>query len=168
MRLALYGRDTEEEEDEEQEEEEKLPVDSLPDLLFQNAPQLLHYTAALRTRYIVKEESETQEERRGELRLENNIGTVKSINDCTDGRAWSKPNLCCRSFCKSSHNKSYREFIIYSSVCFDGSFGDDCSVTCEDCVNGACSESRDRCECSPGWTGTFCNESKNRKFLCVF
>ncbi|KAI3353793.1 hypothetical protein L3Q82_005017 [Scortum barcoo] len=44
-------------------------------------------------------------------------------------------------------------------VCLDGSFGDDCSVSCEDCVNGVCSEDRDRCECSPGWTGIICNRT---------
>lgn len=104
MCLALYGRDTEEEEeDEEQDEEEKLQVEKFPDLLFRNAPQLLRYTAALRSRSSVKEELETPEEGRGELRLESHIGTVKSINDCTDGRAWSKFLLCCHSFSISSH-----------------------------------------------------------------
>ncbi|KAK2847059.1 hypothetical protein Q5P01_010058 [Channa striata] len=44
-------------------------------------------------------------------------------------------------------------------VCLDDSFGEDCSVSCEDCVNGACGENRDRCDCSPGWTGIICNET---------
>lgn len=52
------------------------------------------------------------------------------------------------------------QLTISFSVCFDGSFGDDCSVSCEDCVNGVCNEDRDQCECSPGWTGVICNESK--------
>ncbi|MEQ2183792.1 hypothetical protein GOODEAATRI_001585 [Goodea atripinnis] len=51
----------------------------------------------------------------------------------------------------------------HSCICelqlYYGSFGNDCSVSCEDCVNGVCSKNRDRCDCSPGWTGTICNES---------
>ena len=50
---------------------------------------------------------------------------------------------------------------MFFSVCLDGSFGDDCSASCEDCVNGECSENRDRCQCSPGWTGIICNMSKS-------
>lgn len=52
------------------------------------------------------------------------------------------------------------QLTISSSVCLDGSFGDDCSVSCDDCVNGVCGDKRDRCECSPGWTGVICNGSK--------
>lgn len=87
MRLALYGRELEEEEEEEEEEDEQLDVHRLPDLLFRKAPQLLQYTAALRSRYDTdddgsdggdsEKELEIQRERRGELRLDSNIGTVK-------------------------------------------------------------------------------------------
>ncbi|CAB1347760.1 unnamed protein product, partial [Coregonus sp. 'balchen'] len=45
-------------------------------------------------------------------------------------------------------------------VCLDDSFGDDCSVSCADCENGAlCGVDRDFCECTPGWTGVICNET---------
>lgn len=57
------------------------------------------------------------------------------------------------------------EFNISFLVCLDGSFGEDCSVNCEDCVNGACRESRDGCDCLPGWTGIICNESKDTEHL---
>uniref|UniRef100_A0A672J0E1 Zgc:158328 n=1 Tax=Salarias fasciatus TaxID=181472 RepID=A0A672J0E1_SALFA len=116
-------------EEEVEEEEEQLEVDRLPDLLYRKAPQLLQYTAALRSRYgsdnddgshggDSEREIEIQRERRGELRLDSHI------------------------------------------VCLDGSFGEDCSMSCKDCVHGACGESKDRCDCSPGWTGTICSESK--------
>lgn len=87
MCLALYGRELEEEEEEE-EEDEQLEVHRLPDLLYRNAPQLLQYTAALHSRYESDdddggddgEDLEFQRERRGELRLDSNIGTVKSLS----------------------------------------------------------------------------------------
>ncbi len=89
--LALYGRGLEEEEEEEDEEDEQLEVHTLPDLLFRKAPQLLQYTAALHSRYDTddddfsdgEKELEIQRERRGELRLDTNIGTVKSVSDDT-------------------------------------------------------------------------------------
>lgn len=92
--LALYGRELEEEEEEEDEEDEQLEVHTLPDLLFRKAPQLLQYTAALHSRYDAddddfsdggdgEKELEVQRERRGELRLDSNIGTVKSLSDDT-------------------------------------------------------------------------------------
>lgn len=98
--LALYGRDLEEEEEEEEEEEGQLEVGSLPDLLFRNAPQLLQYTAALHSRYgsdndddgshngDSEKELEIQRERRGELRLDSQIGAVKSVNDYTKVYVW--------------------------------------------------------------------------------
>uniref|UniRef100_A0AAY4CR03 Multiple epidermal growth factor-like domains protein 6 n=1 Tax=Denticeps clupeoides TaxID=299321 RepID=A0AAY4CR03_9TELE len=44
-------------------------------------------------------------------------------------------------------------------VCVDGAFGQDCSLSCEDCNNGGvCSENRDGCDCAPGWTGVVCND----------
>lgn len=83
MFLALYGRELEEEGDEDGEEDERPDVHTLPDLLFRNAPQLLRYTAALRSRHggdggDGETEYEIQRERRGELRLDSSIGTVKS------------------------------------------------------------------------------------------
>ncbi|KAL6116318.1 uncharacterized protein ACO6RY_00959 [Pungitius sinensis] len=53
-------------------------------------------------------------------------------------------------------------------VCLDGSFGEECSVSCEDCVNGRCGDVRDGCECSAGWTGVVCNESKLTDNLQAF
>lgn len=94
MCLALYGRELEEEEEEgeEEEEDEQLELHRLPDLLFRKAPQLLQYTAALHSRYgsedddgrgggDSEEELEIQRERRGELRLDSNIGTLKSTSE---------------------------------------------------------------------------------------
>ena len=87
---ALYGRELEEEDEEEEEEDEQLEVHRLPDLLFRKAPQLLQYTAALHSRYDSdyhdgsdggdsEKELEIQRERRGELRLDSSIGTVKQV-----------------------------------------------------------------------------------------
>lgn len=51
---------------------------------------------------------------------------------------------------------------MYVSVCVAGSFGEDCSVTCEDCANGGvCGEKRDSCMCKPGWMGITCNQSES-------
>lgn len=48
-----------------------------------------------------------------------------------------------------------------SSVCLNESFGSDCSLSCEDCVNGGvCNTHRSGCECPDGWTGIICNESE--------
>lgn len=85
---ALYGRELEEEEEDEEEDEEQLEVHRLPDLLFRKAPQLLQYTAALHTRYSSDDDDDSdggdnekdygiQRDRRGELRLDSHIGTVK-------------------------------------------------------------------------------------------
>jgi len=47
------------------------------------------------------------------------------------------------------------------SVCLDNTFGNDCSLTCEDCLNGGrCNSDHSGCVCSPGWTGVLCNESE--------
>lgn len=92
--LALYGRELEEEDEEEEDEEVQLEAGRLPDLLFRNAPQLLQYTAALRSHYGSEDDDdddgshrgdsekvlEILRERRGELRLESHIGTVKKQN----------------------------------------------------------------------------------------
>lgn len=79
--LALYGREVEEEEGEDEEEEQ---LEVRPDLLFRNAPQLLQYTAALRSRQDGDDdhdedasvELDIQRERRRELRLDSHIGTA--------------------------------------------------------------------------------------------
>ena len=87
MCLALYGTELEEDEDEE-EEDEQLEVHRLPDLLFRDAPQLLQYTAALRSSYDSdydgsdgvdsEKDLEIQRERRGELRLDSSIGIERA------------------------------------------------------------------------------------------
>lgn len=79
MCLAVYDRELEEEEEER--EDEQLELHRLPDLLYRNAPQLLQYTAALHYNSedgdggdYTEEELQSQRERRGELRLDSNIG----------------------------------------------------------------------------------------------
>uniref|UniRef100_A0A8C8SKI4 EGF-like domain-containing protein n=1 Tax=Pelusios castaneus TaxID=367368 RepID=A0A8C8SKI4_9SAUR len=47
--------------------------------------------------------------------------------------------------------------------CLDNTFGNDCSLSCDDCMNGGkCNRENSGCICSPGWTGIKCNESKSR------
>lgn len=47
-----------------------------------------------------------------------------------------------------------------TAVCLDGTFGLDCSLSCEDCMNGGrCQEGKSGCLCPAGWTGLICNES---------
>uniref|UniRef100_A0A3B3R8R4 EGF-like and EMI domain containing 1 n=1 Tax=Paramormyrops kingsleyae TaxID=1676925 RepID=A0A3B3R8R4_9TELE len=47
-------------------------------------------------------------------------------------------------------------------MCLDGTFGDDCSLSCENCENGAiCAKENNKCDCLPGWTGITCNESES-------
>uniref|UniRef100_A0A671MG02 Zgc:158328 n=1 Tax=Sinocyclocheilus anshuiensis TaxID=1608454 RepID=A0A671MG02_9TELE len=54
----------------------------------------------------------------------------------------------------------YVDLSVSVSVCEEGSFGDDCSVSCEDCVNGGvCALEKDRCVCAPGWMGVTCNDT---------
>nr|XP_034356452.1 EGF-like and EMI domain-containing protein 1 isoform X2 [Arvicanthis niloticus] len=49
---------------------------------------------------------------------------------------------------------------LHKVVCLDGTFGWDCSLSCEDCMNGGrCQEGKGGCFCSEGWTGLICNES---------
>ncbi len=46
------------------------------------------------------------------------------------------------------------------TVCLNGTFGHDCSVTCDDCSNGGlCNIDRDGCDCPDGWTAIICNRS---------
>lgn len=85
----MYDRELEEEEEEEEGEDEQLELHRLPDLLYRNAPQLLQYTAALHYNSEdgddgdgTEEELEIQRERRGELRLDSNIGMFKNWYYC--------------------------------------------------------------------------------------
>lgn len=46
------------------------------------------------------------------------------------------------------------------TVCLNGTFGHDCSLTCDDCSNGGlCNTDRDGCDCPDGWTAIICNQS---------
>ncbi|XP_023609681.1 multiple epidermal growth factor-like domains protein 6 [Myotis lucifugus] len=45
-------------------------------------------------------------------------------------------------------------------VCLDHTFGHDCSLSCEDCMNGGrCQEGKRGCSCPAGWGGVLCNET---------
>lgn len=47
------------------------------------------------------------------------------------------------------------------SVCLEHTFGPDCSLTCEDCENGAtCTAEGSGCQCPAGWSGVLCNQSE--------
>uniref|UniRef100_A0A8C5UE02 Multiple EGF like domains 6 n=1 Tax=Malurus cyaneus samueli TaxID=2593467 RepID=A0A8C5UE02_9PASS len=47
------------------------------------------------------------------------------------------------------------------SVCLEHTFGPDCSLTCDDCQNGAaCNAEGSGCHCLAGWTGVLCNQSE--------
>nr|XP_038958162.1 EGF-like and EMI domain-containing protein 1 isoform X2 [Rattus norvegicus] len=49
---------------------------------------------------------------------------------------------------------------LHRVVCLDGTFGLDCSLSCEDCMNGGrCQEGKSGCFCPAGWSGLLCNES---------
>ncbi|XP_040121281.1 EGF-like and EMI domain-containing protein 1 [Oryx dammah] len=46
-------------------------------------------------------------------------------------------------------------------VCLDHTFGHECSLSCEDCMNGGrCQEGKSKCSCPDGWGGILFNESK--------
>uniref|UniRef100_A0A671PNQ7 Multiple epidermal growth factor-like domains protein 6 n=1 Tax=Sinocyclocheilus anshuiensis TaxID=1608454 RepID=A0A671PNQ7_9TELE len=54
--------------------------------------------------------------------------------------------------------------LLYVKLCLNGTFGHDCSLTCEDCSNGGlCNIDRDGCDCPDGWTAIICNQSS---FYC--
>ncbi|GAB1287429.1 EGF-like and EMI domain-containing protein 1 [Apodemus speciosus] len=46
----------------------------------------------------------------------------------------------------------------------DGTFGLDCSLSCEDCMNGGrCQEGKSGCFCPAGWIGLTCNETNSQR-----
>uniref|UniRef100_A0A663LWL9 Multiple EGF like domains 6 n=1 Tax=Athene cunicularia TaxID=194338 RepID=A0A663LWL9_ATHCN len=46
-------------------------------------------------------------------------------------------------------------------VCLEHTFGPDCSLTCDDCQNGAtCDAEESGCDCPAGWAGLLCNQSE--------
>lgn len=48
-----------------------------------------------------------------------------------------------------------------SPVCLDDTFGNDCSLTCDDCSNGGkCNQWKTGCNCPDGWIGLICNQSE--------
>ncbi|EHB13216.1 hypothetical protein GW7_11589 [Heterocephalus glaber] len=50
--------------------------------------------------------------------------------------------------------------VLHEVVCLGGTFGHDCSLRCEDCMNGGkCQEGRSGCSCPAGWGGVLCNET---------
>lgn len=47
-------------------------------------------------------------------------------------------------------------------VCLDDTFGNDCSLTCDDCSNGGkCNPWKTGCDCPDGWIGIICNQSES-------
>uniref|UniRef100_A0A8D0L9S5 EGF-like domain-containing protein n=1 Tax=Sphenodon punctatus TaxID=8508 RepID=A0A8D0L9S5_SPHPU len=59
--------------------------------------------------------------------------------------------------------------LVHKVVCLDNTFGHDCSLDCEDCMNGGkCNSETSGCFCPPGWTGIICNESEYSTVLTTF
>ncbi len=151
--LALYERELEEEEEEEVGSEDEPEVLRLPDLLFRRPPQLLHYTAALSRpydddTYTYDPEHPPNFEQREELTI---ISKISKRNPECSHQLWHK----------HTEIRTCEYVNLSVSVCEEGSFGDDCGVSCEDCANGGvCASERDRCVCAPGWTGVTCNDSE--------
>ncbi|KAF6384646.1 hypothetical protein mRhiFer1_004359 [Rhinolophus ferrumequinum] len=51
-------------------------------------------------------------------------------------------------------------------VCLDHTFGHDCNLSCEDCMNGGrCQEGKSGCSCPVGWAGILCNERCPKGFF---
>ncbi|KAF7242642.1 Multiple epidermal growth factor-like domains protein 6, partial [Varanus komodoensis] len=50
--------------------------------------------------------------------------------------------------------------LMHKVACLDNMFGNDCSLSCSDCMNGGeCNSENTGCSCPPGWTGIICNET---------
>ncbi|XP_072477629.1 EGF-like and EMI domain-containing protein 1 [Notamacropus eugenii] len=50
--------------------------------------------------------------------------------------------------------------VLHKVVCLDDTFGADCSLRCEDCMNGGkCNEEKSHCLCPAGWGGILCSET---------
>ncbi|KAM7399497.1 hypothetical protein PAMP_018764 [Pampus punctatissimus] len=95
--------------------------------------------------------------------LDQDRKTCVDSDECFSGEA------CCSNICRNypgGYECSCRAGLSLNQdgcgcdVCLNNLFGDDCNLSCEDCLNGVCSENRERCECSPGWTGVICNEKQ--------
>uniref|UniRef100_A0A8C9N7X0 Multiple epidermal growth factor-like domains protein 6 n=1 Tax=Serinus canaria TaxID=9135 RepID=A0A8C9N7X0_SERCA len=53
--------------------------------------------------------------------------------------------------------------LVHRVVCLGDTFGQDCSLRCEDCLHGGrCNSERSGCVCPPGRAGAICNESEYR------
>ena len=52
--------------------------------------------------------------------------------------------------------------------CLPGTFGEDCKLTCESCLNGAdCNFNLNGCDCAPGWFGLVCDEPCPQVSYCT-
>lgn len=45
--------------------------------------------------------------------------------------------------------------------CFEGFYGENCSLNCTCSSNAVCDSTSGNCSCSPGFTGGTCDESKS-------
>ncbi|KAG7265975.1 hypothetical protein CRUP_022680, partial [Coryphaenoides rupestris] len=135
--IALYGRGLEEEEDEDEEEgvdDGDVPVRRFPGLLFRRPPQLLRYTPALRSPHVSGDGGGDDDDDGG-----HDDGSDYDNGDEGASERWGELRL------------------VSQIVCLGGSFGEDCGLSCEDCVNGGvCSADRDR-SCLQGTYGPACN-----------
>lgn len=58
--------------------------------------------------------------------------------------------------------KSFSFITLLFPVCLDDTFGNDCSLTCDDCSNGGkCNPWKSGCDCPDGWIGIVCNQSED-------
>jgi len=54
-------------------------------------------------------------------------------------------------------------------VCLPGTFGEECELTCDSCLNGAdCNFNLNGCDCAPGWFGLVCDEPCPQVVLYFF